>query len=55
MYTFLPQYMRDCGGTERALPHPPNPHDGALGQEGVHSHLAEAVGHEEAALRPRQA
>ena len=49
------QHMRDGGSAERALPHAPDPHDGPLGAQGLHSHPAQAARHAEAALRPGQA
>ena len=41
------QHLRDCGGPERPLPLTPDPHNGALGQEGIHTHPAQAAGHAE--------
>lgn len=45
--------MRDGRGTERALPFASDPQNGALGQEGLHTHTAKATGHEEAPVQVR--
>ena len=52
---FLFQHRGDRGGAERALSLSADAQDGALGEEGLHPHSAEAAHHEEAAVPARQA
>ena len=49
------QHRGDGGGAERALPLAADAQDGAVGEEGLHPHPAEAAHHEEAAVPARQA
>ena len=49
------QHRGDGGGAERALPLSADAQDGAVGEEGIHPHSAEAAHHEEAAVPARQA
>lgn len=45
--------MRDGGRPQRPLPLAPDAQDGALGQEGLHTHPAEAPRHAEAPVQVR--
>ena len=47
------QHRGDRGGAERALPLAADAQDGAVGEEGLHPHPAEAAHHEEAAVPAR--
>ena len=38
--------MRDGGCSQHPLPQPPDAHDGALDQAGLHTHSAQAAGDE---------
>ena len=49
------QHLRDGGGAERALPFAANPHDGAVGEAGVHPHPVQAPRHAQAAVPDGQA
>ena len=45
--------MRHRGRPQRSLPLAPDPQDGALGQEGLHSHPASATRHAPAPVQVR--
>ena len=45
---FIFQYLCDGGGAQYPLPLPADSHHGALDQESLHPHSAQAAGHEAA-------
>lgn len=46
--------MRDGTGAQRTLPLATDPQDGAVGEEGVHTHPAAAAHHEETPVPAQQ-